>query len=302
MSASSTTWAPASPASTKALAPVLAEIGGRGLLYLDDGSSAREPGRRRGAGQRARISSADVVLDADATPGRDRRAAQPACRDRPRARLRDRHRHRLSRSPIDRVAAFAKQAAERGIAIVPVTALAGTRPIMNAKAANATCPTAPASASPCSTGTARSGSAGAPTRTPRARAKAAGGRCRKAASTTARIPRRRRSASSTRRPRSRASACSRRRRDGSPTTCRRDLIPTSWGGRYRGQKQKWFALRFEGEDSEIDDRSIPAAASTSRSSPTGAGSGSSACPELIVPFKRAVYEQVVAAFRDLAAD
>ena len=31
-----------------------------------------------------------------------------------------------------------------------------------------------------------------------------------------------------------------------------DLVPTSWNGRYRGQKQKWFALRFEGDESEID--------------------------------------------------
>jgi len=26
----------------------------------------------------------------------------------------------------------------------------------------------------------------------------------------------------------------------------------AWGGRYRGQKQKWFAMRFLGDDSEID--------------------------------------------------
>lgn len=30
------------------------------------------------------------------------------------------------------------------------------------------------------------------------------------------------------------------------------LIGVSWGGRYRGQKQKWFAMRFTGEESEID--------------------------------------------------
>ena len=26
----------------------------------------------------------------------------------------------------------------------------------------------------------------------------------------------------------------------------------AWGGKYRGQKQKWFALRFTGDDDEID--------------------------------------------------
>jgi putative (di)nucleoside polyphosphate hydrolase len=31
-----------------------------------------------------------------------------------------------------------------------------------------------------------------------------------------------------------------------------DLWPKLWHGRYRGQKQKWFALRFEGDDSDID--------------------------------------------------
>ena len=25
-----------------------------------------------------------------------------------------------------------------------------------------------------------------------------------------------------------------------------------WGGRYRGQRQKWFAMRFTGDDSDID--------------------------------------------------
>ena len=31
-----------------------------------------------------------------------------------------------------------------------------------------------------------------------------------------------------------------------------ELVGISWKGRYRGQKQKWFALRFEGDESEID--------------------------------------------------
>ena len=31
-----------------------------------------------------------------------------------------------------------------------------------------------------------------------------------------------------------------------------DLIPKLWGGRYRGQKQKWFALEFLGKDSDIN--------------------------------------------------
>lgn len=31
-----------------------------------------------------------------------------------------------------------------------------------------------------------------------------------------------------------------------------DLQGKSWGGKYRGQKQKWIAVRFTGDDSEID--------------------------------------------------
>ena len=31
-----------------------------------------------------------------------------------------------------------------------------------------------------------------------------------------------------------------------------DVVKKAWGGRYRGQKQKWYALRFTGKESEID--------------------------------------------------
>lgn len=31
-----------------------------------------------------------------------------------------------------------------------------------------------------------------------------------------------------------------------------DIAPKAWGGRYRGQKQIWFALRFTGCDSQIN--------------------------------------------------
>src|SRR3954451_12762089 len=30
-----------------------------------------------------------------------------------------------------------------------------------------------------------------------------------------------------------------------------ELVGQAWGGRYRGQKQKWYALRFTGDESEI---------------------------------------------------
>lgn len=72
-----------------------------------------------------------------------------------------------------------------------------------------------------------------------------------------------------------------------------ELIGKAWGGRYRGQEQKWFAVRFLGEESEID--IVPAAGHQAeftewRWVPIADVS------DLIVPFKREVYLQVVKAF------
>lgn len=72
----------------------------------------------------------------------------------------------------------------------------------------------------------------------------------------------------------------------------------AWRGRYRGQSQKWFAFRFDGDESEIDIlnpggghkpefdawRWVPLAETT----------------ELIIPFKREVYREVVRQFAGLA--
>lgn len=79
-----------------------------------------------------------------------------------------------------------------------------------------------------------------------------------------------------------------------------DLVPTSWNGRYRGQKQKWFALRFEGDESEIDVLH-PGGGKHKPEFSEWRWERLERLPELIVPFKRGVYEQVVAAFRDIAA-
>jgi putative (di)nucleoside polyphosphate hydrolase len=68
-----------------------------------------------------------------------------------------------------------------------------------------------------------------------------------------------------------------------------------WGGRYRGQKQKWFAMRFTGEDSDID---IAAHEHPEFSAWQWAPVGS--LVERIVPFKREIYRQVVAELGPLA--
>lgn len=75
-----------------------------------------------------------------------------------------------------------------------------------------------------------------------------------------------------------------------------ELAGVAWRGRYRGQKQMWFAARFEGEESEIDldpRQSHPAEFDAWRWVPVAD------LPGLVVPFKREVYAQVVAEFEPI---
>lgn len=69
------------------------------------------------------------------------------------------------------------------------------------------------------------------------------------------------------------------------------LIGRLWGGRYRGQTQKWFAARFTGDDASID------LAAHNPEFDAWQWVSLDALPRLIVPFKRDVYERVVAEFR-----
>ena len=78
----------------------------------------------------------------------------------------------------------------------------------------------------------------------------------------------------------------------------RHLVGIAFKGRYRGQAQKWFAFRFEGEESEIAINPPPGGHEPEFDA--WAWKPMAQLPELIVPFKRDVYEQVVAAFRHLA--
>ena len=70
------------------------------------------------------------------------------------------------------------------------------------------------------------------------------------------------------------------------------LLGKIWKGRYRGQKQKWALLRFHGRDVDID--------LTAHDIEFARWRWSSPDEVLrdIVPFKRAVYAEVIAAFRD----
>lgn len=70
-----------------------------------------------------------------------------------------------------------------------------------------------------------------------------------------------------------------------------ELIGKVWGGRYRGQKQKWVLMRFLGTDDRIAiDTPLPEFSDWRWLAPDEVLAQ-------IVPFKRAVYAEVLAAFR-----
>jgi putative (di)nucleoside polyphosphate hydrolase len=75
------------------------------------------------------------------------------------------------------------------------------------------------------------------------------------------------------------------------------MIKKSGGGPFKGQRQKWFAFRFEGEETEIDVEHPGGGAHPEFE--TWRWENIERLADLVVPFKRAVYEQVVAVFRPL---
>lgn len=71
-----------------------------------------------------------------------------------------------------------------------------------------------------------------------------------------------------------------------------DLLGKVWKGKYRGQKQKWYLLRYLGQDADIIiDTEHPEFSAWK-------WIGAEELVASIVPFKRAVYEDVVAQFAD----
>lgn len=78
-----------------------------------------------------------------------------------------------------------------------------------------------------------------------------------------------------------------------------DMLGTALKGKYRGQKQMWYAALFEGEDDEID-----------IAHPGGGHRPEfrdwkwaplADAPQLVVPFKREVYQKIVNAFSRVPA-
>ncbi|MCF6320307.1 MAG: RNA pyrophosphohydrolase [Rhizobiaceae bacterium] len=77
----------------------------------------------------------------------------------------------------------------------------------------------------------------------------------------------------------------------------KDLIGSALKGKYCGQTQRWFAFRFEGDDSEINITNPPDGAPVEFDQWQWVDIDE--LPRRIVEFKHAVYVQVVAAFRHL---
>ena len=77
----------------------------------------------------------------------------------------------------------------------------------------------------------------------------------------------------------------------------REIIGEAWGGKYRGQTQKWYALRFTGDDSEID---ITCPGGHDPEFAEWRWEPIKNLPKLIIPFKRPVYERVVKEFATFA--
>ncbi|MBA4784013.1 MAG: RNA pyrophosphohydrolase [Rhizobiales bacterium] len=76
----------------------------------------------------------------------------------------------------------------------------------------------------------------------------------------------------------------------------REMLGIALKGKYRGQIQRWFAFRFEGDDSEIDVVAPGGGAHPAEFSEWRWAALEEA-PDLVVPFKRPVYERVVESFR-----
>ena len=77
----------------------------------------------------------------------------------------------------------------------------------------------------------------------------------------------------------------------------REIVGEAWSGRFRGQTQKWYALRFTGKESEID---IDCPAGHKPEFTAWRWEKIEKLPALIIPFKRPVYDRVVKEFARFA--
>lgn len=71
-----------------------------------------------------------------------------------------------------------------------------------------------------------------------------------------------------------------------------DIVPKIWKGRYRGQKQRWFLLRFHGDDAQVNIETDHPEFSRWQWMATNE------VVENIVPFKREIYAKVMEGFQE----
>ncbi len=76
-----------------------------------------------------------------------------------------------------------------------------------------------------------------------------------------------------------------------------ELLGIGLKGKYRGQTQKWFAFRFEGDEAEIEIHNPPDGSHPEFDA--WEWKDMVELPGLIVPFKREIYQRVVEEFRHL---
>lgn len=69
-----------------------------------------------------------------------------------------------------------------------------------------------------------------------------------------------------------------------------DIVPKIWKGRYRGQKQRWFLLRFNGTDADVN------IATDHPEFSQWQWMDADQVVHNIVPFKREIYAKVVESF------
>lgn len=77
-----------------------------------------------------------------------------------------------------------------------------------------------------------------------------------------------------------------------------EALGVAFKGKYRGQRQRWFAFAFTGAEQEIDVET-PGGGKFKAEFNAWRWEKLSRTPALIVPFKRPAYEKVVAAFADI---
>lgn len=69
-----------------------------------------------------------------------------------------------------------------------------------------------------------------------------------------------------------------------------ELIGKIWKGKYRGQRQSWFLMRFEGSDGDVN------IASEHQEFRAWKWAEPMELPRLIVPFKKRLYEELLVEF------